>query len=85
MISVMHPKKSLIKLGEEILMYVHELKEKFSIRKQYQTEDVNELLDFAKKVYISNEITSGEYKKLVRELESQGAHLPADELEKHSH
>jgi hypothetical protein len=65
-------------------MYVHELKEKFSNHKKYQTEDVNELLDFAKKAYISNEITSGEYKVLVRELESQGAKMPAEENEEHS-
>lgn len=62
-------------------MYVHELKEKFSIHRQYVTEDVNELLDFAKKAYISNEISSSEYKSLVRELESQGAQLPHHETE----
>ncbi|MDF1507765.1 YppF family protein [Robertmurraya sp. DFI.2.37] len=62
-------------------MFVHELKEKFSIHKQYQAEDVNELLDFAKKAYVSNEITSSEYKKLVRELESQGAKLPHHKTE----
>ena len=66
-------------------MYVHELKEKFTNTKKYQTEDVNELLDFAKKAYISNEITSGEYKKLVRELEYQGAQIPSEENEEHSH
>lgn len=60
-------------------MYVHELKEKFSTSKKYETEDVNELLDFAKKVYISNEISLSEYKNLVRELESQGAKTPHDE------
>ncbi|WP_019155979.1 YppF family protein [Robertmurraya massiliosenegalensis] len=65
-------------------MLVHELKEKFSIHKQYQTEDVNELLDFAKKAYVSNEITSSEYKKLVRELESQGAKMPQLETENQS-
>jgi hypothetical protein len=65
-------------------MYVHELKEKFSNHKQYNTEDVNELLDFAKKAYVLNEITSSEYKKLVRELESQGATMPNDENEEHS-
>lgn len=62
-------------------MFVHELKKKFSIHKKYQTEDVNELLDFAKKAYVSNEITSSEYKKLVRELESRGAKLPHHKTE----
>lgn len=65
-------------------MYVHDLKEKFSLHKQYTTEDVNELLDFAKKAYILNEISSSEYKNLVRELESQGAKLPIDENEEYS-
>mgnify|MGYP001413602070 CR=1 FL=1 len=59
-------------------MYIHELKEKFSLHKNYQTDDVNELLDFAKKSYIHNEISSSEYKKIVRELESQGAKMPGD-------
>lgn len=70
---------------EEFRMYVHELKEKFANHKQYSTEDVNELLDFAKKAYVTNEITSSEYKKLVRELESLGAKIPADEKEEISH
>lgn len=65
-------------------MYVHDLKEKFSNHKQYSTEDANELLDFAKKAYILNEISSSEYKNFVRELESLGATLPSDESEEHS-
>lgn len=65
-------------------MYVHDLQERFSHHKQYRTEDVNELLDFAKKAYIFNEISSSEYKKLVRELESQGAKMPSDENEEQS-
>lgn len=66
-------------------MYVHDLKEKFSIHKHYSTEDVNELLDFAKKAYISNEISTSQYKKLVRELEAQGAQSPDHEREEFSH
>lgn len=66
-------------------MFVHELKEKFSTHKKYETDDVNELLDFAKKVYISNEISLAEYKKLVRELESQGAKIPHDGNESQDH
>lgn len=66
-------------------MYVHDLKEKFSNHRQYSTEDVNELLDFAKKAYISNEISTSQYKKLVRELEAQGAQLPKHEKEEFSH
>lgn len=66
-------------------MLVHELQEKFSIYKNYVTDDVNELLDFAKKAYISNEISLTQYKSLVRELESQGAKIPHDENENQDH
>lgn len=57
-------------------MHIHELQEKFSRHKNYVTDDVNELLDFAKKAYIYNEISTGEYKRIVRELELKGASLP---------
>jgi hypothetical protein len=57
-------------------MYVHELKEKFLKHKSYVTDDVNTLLDFAKKAYIFDEISVSDYKKIVRELEMLGAKLP---------
>lgn len=59
-------------------MLVHELMEKFSLQKNYSTENVNALLDFAKKAYIFDEITTRQYKNLVRELESRGATIPDD-------
>lgn len=59
-------------------MSVHDLKQKFFEKKQYISEDVNELLDFAKKAYIHNEIDLQEYKQIVRELESQGAKIPSE-------
>ena len=59
-------------------MLVHELMEKFSLQKNYSPENVNALLDFAKKAYIFNEITTRQYKNLVRELESRGAKIPDD-------
>ncbi|WP_338470053.1 YppF family protein [Niallia sp. XMNu-256] len=57
-------------------MTVHELKLKFLQIRKYLTEDVNELLDFTKKSYIHNEISIGEYRNLVRELENLGARIP---------
>lgn len=57
-------------------MTVHELKEKFFSHKNYEAEDVNVLLDFAKKAYIYNEISVSDYKNIVRELESLGAKIP---------
>lgn len=59
-------------------MHVRELKEKFAKQKDYAAQDLNELLDFSKRAYILNEITSREYKNLVRELEQLGATLPAE-------
>ncbi|MDR6998110.1 YppF family protein [Neobacillus niacini] len=57
-------------------MDIHELKSKFIQSRDYSTDDVNALMDFAKKAYIHNEINIKEYRLLVRELESQGAVIP---------
>ncbi|EKN69564.1 hypothetical protein BABA_09066 [Neobacillus bataviensis LMG 21833] len=57
-------------------MNIRELKGKFIQSRDYNTDDVNTLMDFAKKAYIHNEISIKEYRLLVRELESQGAGLP---------
>ncbi|MEH7418245.1 YppF family protein [Neobacillus drentensis] len=57
-------------------MNIHELKSKFIQSRDYNTDDVNTLLDFAKKEYIHNEINIKEYRILVRELENQGAVIP---------
>lgn len=57
-------------------MNIYELKSKFIQCKEYPADDVNELLDFAKKAYILNEITIKEYSLLVRDLEAQGAIIP---------
>ncbi|MEH7093426.1 YppF family protein [Neobacillus vireti] len=69
-------------------MHIHELKSKFIQSRDYNTDDVNALLDFAKKVYIQNEISIKEYRILVRELENQGAVIPEtnheDSLIEHS-
>lgn len=62
-------------------MQVHELKRKFIQFREYEPETVNVLLDFAKKVYIHNEISINEYRNLVRELESLGAVFPCDNID----
>jgi hypothetical protein len=62
-------------------MDVHELKHKFFQRREYETDNVNDLLDFAKNAYISNEISISEYRNLVRELEAQGAEIPTDDID----
>lgn len=59
-------------------MDIRALKSKFIQSRDYHTDDVNELMDFAKKAYIHNEIDIREYRLLVRELEAEGAVIPDD-------
>ena len=68
-------------MEEELFMDIRELKSKFNQSRDYKTDDVNSLMDFAKKAYIHNEITIKEYRILVRELEKQGAVIPDTEYE----
>jgi hypothetical protein len=68
-------------MKEEFIMDIRELKVKFSQNRDYGTDDVNALMDFAKKAYIQNEITIKEYSLLIRELESLGAVLPKSNQE----
>jgi hypothetical protein len=63
-------------MKEELHMVIRSLKSKFNQSREYNTDDVNTLLDFAKKAYIHNEIDIKEYRLLVRELEAQGAVIP---------
>ena len=62
-------------------MNVHELKHKFFQRREYETDNVNDLLDFAKKAYINNDISINEYRNLVRELEALGAEIPTSDID----
>lgn len=59
-------------------MTVQELKWMFTKTRDFIPEHVNELLDFAKKAYVQNEISFYDYRSLVRDLELQGAALPDD-------
>ncbi|WML47727.1 YppF family protein [Neobacillus sp. PS3-34] len=54
-------------------MDIHDLQTKFVQNRDYKTDDLIDLMVFAKKAYIHNEITFKEYRQVVRELESQGA------------
>jgi hypothetical protein len=64
-------------MKEELIdMDIRELKSKFIQSRDYTTDDVNTLMDFAKKAYIQNDINIKEYRLLVRELEMQGAVIP---------
>jgi hypothetical protein len=62
-------------------MDIQVLKGKFNQSRDYKTDDVNALMDFAKKAYIHNEININDYRLLVRELEAQGAVIPENYME----
>ncbi|HYK74540.1 MAG TPA: YppF family protein [Pseudoneobacillus sp.] len=53
-------------------MNIHELKLKFKQKRSYSTDNLIELMNFAKMTYILNEISIKEYRQLVRELEELG-------------
>ncbi|WP_335869675.1 YppF family protein [Bacillus sp. 2205SS5-2] len=59
-------------------MNVQQLKELFNQRRQHDPEELNELLDFAKNIYILNEISLKEYSILIQSLERNGALIPSD-------
>lgn len=62
-------------------MNIHELKYKFESTKKYAPNDVNELLDFVKRCYICQDIPTSDYRKLINELETQGATVPDETIE----
>ncbi|MCP3738774.1 YppF family protein [Rossellomorea sp. BNER] len=51
-------------------MNLKTLKENFYVKNRYHAEDLHELLLFVKKSYIRNEISIGDYRSLVKELET---------------
>ena len=57
-------------------MDIGDLKKRFIQSRNYMPDHINELMDFAKKAYIQNEINLKEYQLLVRDLEAQGAIAP---------
>ncbi|MFC4182784.1 YppF family protein [Saccharococcus thermophilus] len=62
-------------------MNMAELKNKFIAVKNYEPVDVNELLDFARQMYLRGEITIAEYRDLSRDLELAGAYKPDNKNE----
>jgi hypothetical protein len=57
-------------------MTIHELKEKFLEKKSYPPCDFNQLLDFARNLYLLNELPLRDYRDIVRDLEAAGAISP---------
>jgi hypothetical protein len=55
---------------------VLELKMNFISLKNYEPADVNELLDFARQIYLRGQMTIAQYRDIIRELEAAGAYTP---------
>ncbi|MDF9296301.1 YppF family protein [Geobacillus stearothermophilus] len=64
-------------------MSITELKHKFMAIKHCEPAEANELLDFARRLYLRREISLAQYRDLVRELEQAGACQP-DETEEYA-
>ena len=58
-------------------MVLGDLKQAFSQKKGYCTENANELLDFARHWYLEGKIGISDYRILIRELEINGATKPS--------
>ncbi|WP_020059561.1 YppF family protein [Bacillus sp. 123MFChir2] len=63
-------------------MMLGDLKQEFVVKKGYEPEDLNELLDFARHYYLQGKICLLEYRSVIRELETIGATKPTYETEK---
>ena len=57
-------------------MFVHELRNKFIAKKEYEPTTANELLDFARQTYIRGELSLSDYRNIIRILEEEGAKKP---------
>jgi hypothetical protein len=59
-------------------LVVKDLVQKFIKEKNYTPSDVNDLLDYLGKCYISDELSIVEYKKLFSELNKNNAEKPSE-------
>ncbi|ASS91697.1 MAG: hypothetical protein C6W58_03075 [Bacillaceae bacterium] len=57
-------------------MTVQTLRERFKMEKQYEAECANELLDFARRLYLYENISIKDFRNIVKTLEQQGAVTP---------
>lgn len=62
-------------------MGLEDLRKRFINGKCYEPMNVNELLDYARQLYLKNELTITQYRKVIKELENKGAFFPIIETE----
>ncbi|WP_078380228.1 YppF family protein [Sutcliffiella halmapala] len=57
-------------------MVLEELRHKFVSCKNYEPIEQNELMDFARQLYLREELSIGQFRTLIKELERNGAVPP---------
>ncbi|MDX8366482.1 YppF family protein [Cytobacillus sp. IB215665] len=57
-------------------MNVQELRNHFISQRKYEPIDSNELLDFARQIYLHGNLPIRDYRNIVRQLETDGAKKP---------
>ncbi|OCA90892.1 hypothetical protein A8F94_03215 [Bacillus sp. FJAT-27225] len=57
-------------------MDISTLKTSFILHRDTDSGDVNVLRDYARRLYIQNEISASTFRELIRELEAKGATAP---------
>lgn len=57
-------------------MVLQELRHKFFVCKSYEPMEHNELMDFARQLYLKGDLTIAHFRDLIRELEAKGAVPP---------
>ncbi|WP_223701996.1 YppF family protein [Sutcliffiella deserti] len=61
-------------------MVLEELRHKFVTCKSYEPIEENELMDFARQLYLREELSIGQFRTVIKELERIGA-VPPKTLE----
>jgi hypothetical protein len=57
-------------------MVLEELRHKFVTCKSYEPMEQNELMDFARQLYLRGDLSIGQFRSIIRELELKGAVQP---------
>jgi hypothetical protein len=64
----------------DVLVVIEELHHKFVTCKSYEPMEQNELMDFARQLYLREELSIVQFRCLIKELEKKGA-VPPKTLE----
>ena len=67
---------NLTSMWGDVLVVLEELHLKFVNCKSYEPMEQNELMDFARQLYLREELSIGQFRSLIKELEINGAVPP---------